>query len=128
MKMTATCGIQKFRWREKNKTLVEILGVVNTGRPLQVKYWGVATPATPAALTPMLPTSRLYYKPGGNTRQTGKKSYTRKASRAKVDVLRRKGPANVDDEINASLHWTSRAILRQHFGVSAHHNRTPHGL
>ena len=28
-------------------------GVVNTGRPLQVKYWGVATPATPAALTPM---------------------------------------------------------------------------
>jgi len=29
------------------------LGVVNTGRPLQVKYWGVATPATPAALTPM---------------------------------------------------------------------------
>jgi len=37
----------------KNKTLVKILGVVNTGRPLQVKYWGVATPATPAALTPM---------------------------------------------------------------------------
>jgi len=34
----------------KNKTLVKILGVVNTGRPLQVKYWGVATPA---ALTPM---------------------------------------------------------------------------
>jgi len=29
-------------------------GVVNTGRPLQVKYWGVATPATPAALTPMV--------------------------------------------------------------------------
>ena len=28
-------------------------GVVNTGRPLQVKYWGVATPAAPAALTPM---------------------------------------------------------------------------
>jgi len=26
MKMTATCGIQKFRWREKNKTLVKILG------------------------------------------------------------------------------------------------------
>jgi len=77
MKMTATCGIQKFRWREKNKTLVEILGVVNTGRPLQVKYWGVATPATPAALTPMLPTSRLYYKPGGNTRQTGKKNRIR---------------------------------------------------
>jgi len=52
MKMTATCGIQKFRRREKNKTLVKILGVVNTGRPLQVKYWGVATPATLAALTP----------------------------------------------------------------------------
>ena len=34
--MTATCGVQK-----KNKTLVKILG-------------GVATPATPAALTPML--------------------------------------------------------------------------
>jgi len=27
--------------------------VVYTGRPLQVKYWGVATLATPAALTPM---------------------------------------------------------------------------
>ena len=26
MKMTATCGIEKFRWREKNKTLVKILG------------------------------------------------------------------------------------------------------
>jgi len=41
----------------KNKTLVKILGagVVNTGRPLQVKHWrGVATHATPAALTPML--------------------------------------------------------------------------
>jgi len=39
----------------KNKTLVKILGrgVDNTGRPLQVKYWGVATPATPAALTHM---------------------------------------------------------------------------
>jgi len=24
----------------KNKTLVKILGVVNSGRPLQVKYWG----------------------------------------------------------------------------------------
>ena len=30
-----------------------MLGVVNTGRPLQVRYWGVVTPATPAALTPM---------------------------------------------------------------------------
>jgi len=37
----------------KDKTLVKILGVVNTGRPLQVKYWGVTTPATPAALTPI---------------------------------------------------------------------------
>ena len=41
--------------KAKNRTLVKILGVVNTGRPLHVKYWGkVATPATPAALTPML--------------------------------------------------------------------------
>jgi len=29
----------------KNETLVKILGVVSTGRPLQVKYWAVATPA-----------------------------------------------------------------------------------
>jgi len=28
-------------------------GVVNTGCPLQVKYWGVATLAIPAELTPM---------------------------------------------------------------------------
>jgi len=48
MKMTATCGIQKFRWREKNKTLVKILGVVNTRRLLQVKYWG-SRPLTPMA-------------------------------------------------------------------------------
>jgi len=47
MKMTATCGIQKFRWREKIKHLSKYWGVVNTRRPLQVKYWGVATPATP---------------------------------------------------------------------------------
>ena len=41
MKVTATCGIQKFRWKEKKiKTLVKILGVVNTGRPPQIKYWG----------------------------------------------------------------------------------------
>jgi len=52
MKMTATSGIQKFAEGE-NKTLVKILGVVNTGGPLQVKYWVVATPATPAALTPI---------------------------------------------------------------------------
>ena len=37
----------------KINTCPNIGGVVNTGRPLQVKYWGVATPATPAALTPM---------------------------------------------------------------------------
>jgi len=39
MKMSATCGIQKFRRKEKIKHLS--------------KYWGGATPATPAALTPM---------------------------------------------------------------------------
>jgi len=38
----------------KNKTLVKISGLVNTGRPLQVKYWGVATPLAPAALKPMI--------------------------------------------------------------------------
>jgi len=49
------CGIQNSEvlLKGKNKTLVKILVVVNTGRPLQVKYWGVATPATPAALTLM---------------------------------------------------------------------------
>jgi len=31
-----------------------IVGVQHTDRPLQVKYWGVRTPATPAALTPMV--------------------------------------------------------------------------
>jgi len=35
MKMTATCGIQKFRWREKIKHLSKYWGVVNTRRPLQ---------------------------------------------------------------------------------------------
>ena len=30
-------------------------GVVNTGRNLPVKYWGVATPATPSALA-LMPT------------------------------------------------------------------------
>jgi len=38
---------------KKIKHLSKYWGAVNTGRPLQVKYWGVATPATPAALTPM---------------------------------------------------------------------------
>ena len=63
MKMTATCGIQKFRWREKIKHLSKYWGVVNTGRPLQVKYWGVATPA---ALTPMTQTDGPCYN--GNDR------------------------------------------------------------
>jgi len=39
---------------KKLKHLSKYWGVVNTGRPLHVKYWGFATPATPAALTPML--------------------------------------------------------------------------
>jgi len=30
-----------------------IAGVQHTDRPLQVKYWGVRTPATPATLTPI---------------------------------------------------------------------------
>jgi len=41
MKMAATCGIQKFRRRGKIKHLSKYWGVVNTGRPLQVKYWGL---------------------------------------------------------------------------------------
>jgi len=37
MKMTTTCGIQKFRWRKKIKTLVKILG---GSRPLQpLRRW-----------------------------------------------------------------------------------------
>jgi len=64
MKMTATCGIQKFRWREKIKHLSK-WGVVNTGRPLHVKYWGgVGTSATPAALTPMPLTSSISWPLG----------------------------------------------------------------
>jgi len=38
--LSATCGIQKFRCREKIKHLSKYWGVVNTGRPLQAKYWG----------------------------------------------------------------------------------------
>jgi len=38
---------------KKIKHLSKYWWVVYTGRPLQVKYWGVATPATPAALTLM---------------------------------------------------------------------------
>jgi len=45
----------KVPLKGKNKPLVKIFGgVVNTERPLQVKYWKITTPATPAALTPML--------------------------------------------------------------------------
>jgi len=40
MIMTATCGIQKFRWRVKIKHVSKYWGVVNTGRPLPVRYWG----------------------------------------------------------------------------------------
>jgi len=40
------------------KHLSKYWGSVNTGRPLQVKYWGVATPATPAALHRMCLTFR----------------------------------------------------------------------
>jgi len=36
---------------KKIKHFSKYWGVINTGRPLQVKYWAVATPA---ALTPML--------------------------------------------------------------------------
>jgi len=53
MKMTATCGIQKFRWREKNKTLVKILGGRQHTTTPAGQMLGVTTPATPAALTPM---------------------------------------------------------------------------
>jgi len=52
MKMTATSGIQKFAEGEIEH-LSKYWGVVNTGGPMQVKYWVVATPATPAALTPI---------------------------------------------------------------------------
>jgi len=56
MKMTdSDLRYSEVPLKGKNKTLIKILGGggVNAGRPLQVKYWGVATPATPAALTPM---------------------------------------------------------------------------
>jgi len=35
MKMTATLQYSEVPLKGKNKTLVEIMGVVNTGRPLQ---------------------------------------------------------------------------------------------
>ena len=42
MKMTATCGIQKlYAEGKKIKHLSKYWGVVNTVRPLQVKYWGL---------------------------------------------------------------------------------------
>ena len=55
-KLRICCDLQysEVPLKGKNmKTLSQYWGVVNTGRPLQVKYWGVATPAAPAALTPM---------------------------------------------------------------------------
>jgi len=36
---------------------VIIGGVQHTDGPLQVKYWGVLTPVTPAVLTPMIATN-----------------------------------------------------------------------
>jgi len=53
MKVTATCRIQKFRWREKNQTLVKILGGRQHRTTPAGQILGVATPAPPAALTPM---------------------------------------------------------------------------
>jgi len=46
MKMTATCGIQRFRWMEKNKTLAKILGVATPCNLCGVDAYG----ATQAAL------------------------------------------------------------------------------
>jgi len=43
----------------KNKTLVKILGGRQHRTTPVGQIWGVATPATPAALTPMQPTSVL---------------------------------------------------------------------
>ena len=50
--MDCSCMIN-FIIGKKIKHLSKYWGVVNTGRPVQVKYCGVAIPATPAALTPM---------------------------------------------------------------------------
>jgi len=47
------CAIQKFSWREKNKTLVKIMGGRQHRTTPAGQILGVATPATPAALTPM---------------------------------------------------------------------------
>ena len=37
----------------RTRDCVGIMGVQHIDGPLQVKHWGVRTPATPAALTPM---------------------------------------------------------------------------
>ena len=37
----------------RTRDYVGIIGVQHIDGPLQVKHWGVRTPATPAALTPM---------------------------------------------------------------------------
>jgi len=52
MKMTATCGIQKFRRREKIKHLSKTLGGRQHRTTPGGQILGVATPTTPAALTP----------------------------------------------------------------------------
>ena len=49
--MTATCGVQKFRWGEKYNTCQNI-GRQHRTTPVG-QILGVATPATHAALTPM---------------------------------------------------------------------------
>jgi len=62
MKMTATCGIKKFRLKGKNKTLVKLLGGGHQHRTTPAgQILGVATPATPAALTPMIETCFRVY-------------------------------------------------------------------
>ena len=38
--MDCSCMHSEVPLKGKNQTLVKILGVVNTGQPLQVKYWG----------------------------------------------------------------------------------------
>ena len=78
----------------RNKTLVKILGVVNTGRPLQVKYWGwVANPATAAALTPMFTTvgwlgSRVVSVLDSGAERPGFKSQSRRRLRQTVHTHR----------------------------------------
>jgi len=46
--MTNFIEVPVYALKGKNKTLVKISGVVNTGRPLQVKYWaGGSRPLQP---------------------------------------------------------------------------------